>query len=190
MIIVLGIIAILSAVLLPVASGYLTQSRLNTQNSNARVIFNSLQTIMQEYEFSERAAKESLFYGTDRTGETFFYCEAGTISKCWSDKKGDLNTADIGAFLSSARPETLGSRMSRLYTGYEETVWCALIKNYTVSGVVCSTENYSKYMGGYPMKGSDRSTFTGKSGSWSSGEYITSFNNVATMEAYCTAAGT
>lgn len=63
MIVVIGIIAIISALFIPAASGYLTRSRLNTANANARVIFNSLQTVCQEYEFSDRSSDTSTFYG-------------------------------------------------------------------------------------------------------------------------------
>lgn len=63
MIIVLGIIAFLAAVFIPAMSGYLTRSRLNTANANAKVIFNSLQTICQEYEFTERSGETTMFYG-------------------------------------------------------------------------------------------------------------------------------
>ena len=44
MIIVIGIIGILTAIFVPAISGYLTRSRLNTSNANAKVIFNSMQT--------------------------------------------------------------------------------------------------------------------------------------------------
>lgn len=67
MIVVLGIIAIISAIMVPAMNSYLTRSRLNTSNAHARVIFNSLQTICQEYEFSDRAAGTSVFYGPKTT---------------------------------------------------------------------------------------------------------------------------
>jgi len=63
MIIVIGIIGILSAVFVPAISGYLTRSRLNTANADAKVIFNSMQTICQELEFSERSSDMTTFYG-------------------------------------------------------------------------------------------------------------------------------
>ena len=63
MIVVIGIIGILSAVFVPALSGYLTRSRLNTANADAKVIFNSMQTICQELEFSERSSDMTTFYG-------------------------------------------------------------------------------------------------------------------------------
>ena len=71
MIIVIGIISILLGVMVPALNGYITRSRLNTANSNAKLMFNSLQTVMQEYEFRERQMNESAFYGfySDAHGE-------------------------------------------------------------------------------------------------------------------------
>lgn len=63
MIIVIGIIAILTAVFVPAISGYVTRSRVNTANADAKVIYNSMQTICQEFEFAERGAEDTIFYG-------------------------------------------------------------------------------------------------------------------------------
>ena len=78
-VIVMGIITILLTVLIPTMRTYMTKSRLNTANSNAKVIFNSLQTIMQEYEFEERGEDTSMFYGNGKTGNIQFYCINGNI---------------------------------------------------------------------------------------------------------------
>lgn len=72
MIIVIGIIAILAAVFIPAINRYITRSRLNSSNADARVVFNSLQTICQELEFYDRTANDSelygeRFYGGDRS---------------------------------------------------------------------------------------------------------------------------
>ena len=47
MVVVIAIISILLAVLVPTVRNYLTRSRLHTANSQAKVLFNSMQTIMQ-----------------------------------------------------------------------------------------------------------------------------------------------
>ena len=63
MIIVIGIIAILAAVFIPAINRYITRSRLNSSNADARVVFNSLQTICQELEFYDRTSEDSELYG-------------------------------------------------------------------------------------------------------------------------------
>ena len=63
MVIVIAIIAIIAGVFLPAINRFLTRSRLNASNADARVIFNSLQTICQEIEFSDRTSDYSELYG-------------------------------------------------------------------------------------------------------------------------------
>ena len=84
MIIVIGIIGILLAVLLPAMNGYITRSRLNTANANAKVLFNSAQTIMQEYEFRERPLPNSAFYGNTKAGNIAFSGWDGSIQNIMS----------------------------------------------------------------------------------------------------------
>ena len=109
MIIVIGIITILLGVMIPAMNGYITRSRLNTANSSAKLMFNSLQTVMQEYEFRERQMTESAFYGsfTDGHGDTqgakhgrlFIRSINGTMDRVWSlgqdDSGNDLTLRGI-----------------------------------------------------------------------------------------------
>ena len=156
--VVVGIIAGLTAVLVPTMTNYLTRSRLNTANSNAKVIFNSLQTIMQEYEFMDRSEPESLFYGTDNGGNIQLYCVNGNIQTSGTvvqDSSGGgvtVSAADLGATATSAGSGTLGGRMRRLYSDYESMSWCALIKDYSVMGVLCASSTSTHYIGGYPIQ--------------------------------------
>lgn len=176
-VIVMGIISILLGVLVPTMRTYMTRSRLNTANSNAKVIFNSLQTIMQEYEFSERSLEESMFYGTAKKGNILLYCVNGMIdmNRCSVNadtgaspqhKDGtafnfgagtdNIQSEDIGSNSNSAAPGTLGARMNRLYTDYGTMTWCAYIKDYSVAGVLCATSTNSRYIGGYPLQIQER----------------------------------
>ena len=88
MVVVLAIISVLTGILVPTVRGYITRSRINTANSNAKVLFNSIQTIMMEFQFKERTMTESAFYGTEiynLTGndKVFFYVkgENGVIKR-------------------------------------------------------------------------------------------------------------
>ena len=155
-VIVMGIITILLTVLIPTMRTYMTKSRLNTANSNAKVIFNSLQTIMQEYEFEERGEETSMFYGNGKTGNIQFYCINGNMQSALAQPAGGalvtLADADIGGTYASAGPRTIGSRLGRLYSDYETVTWCALIRDYSVAGVLCATSVSSPYIGGYPLQ--------------------------------------
>ena len=171
-VIVIAIISILLGVLVPTMRTYMTKSRLNTANSNAKVIFNSLQTIMQEYEFSERMEDESLFYGADsdpskhKKGNLQLYCVNGVIDLSRSvvhnasgaspvDSSSQpivLTASMIGSTAGTAAPRTIGARMNRLYSDYSSMTWCALIQDYSVAGVLCATSESSQYIGAYPLQ--------------------------------------
>lgn len=69
MMVVIAILVVLIGVLVPAMSGYITKSRLNSANGDAKVLFNSLQTICQEYEFADRSAPNSSFYGSNSSGK-------------------------------------------------------------------------------------------------------------------------
>ena len=152
MMIVLAIIAVLTAVLVPTITNYLTRSRLNTANANAKVIFNSLQTIMQEYEFNERPANTSLFYGSpkDTTGVVFLANNKGTFTSVSSTTSAiDQAAAEIS---NQADANSLTTKMHRLFADYEAVSWRALVQGYTVRVVVAADNNDVDYIGCYPGK--------------------------------------
>lgn len=65
LIVVIGIIGVLLLVAIPTISSYMRRSRLKSSNANAKLIFNSIQTICQELEFSERDDPSTTFYGSE-----------------------------------------------------------------------------------------------------------------------------
>lgn len=176
-VVVVAIISILLVLLLPTMRGYLTNSRLSTVNSEAKVLYNSIQTIMQEYEFRERQMPESAFYGShsDKKGEFFLKGVNGTIDTAMtvtsspgdsrssaSDFVYSTGTVDIiGANLGSADAATFNARLSRLYSDYTQVSWAAYIEDYTVRGVFCAENETSEYVGGYPLRASSRTSDPG-----------------------------
>lgn len=95
MMVVVAIIGVLTAVVVPISRGYYINSRLRTENSNARVIYNSLQTICQEFEFNERGLSDSVFYGTgNKSGKLAIYVDKGAITAIrFSDLEADRCTS-------------------------------------------------------------------------------------------------
>ena len=65
LIVVIGIIGVLLLVAIPTISSYMRRSRLKSSNANAKLIFNSIQTICQELEFAERDDPVTTFYGSE-----------------------------------------------------------------------------------------------------------------------------
>ncbi|MBR3268831.1 MAG: prepilin-type N-terminal cleavage/methylation domain-containing protein [Oscillospiraceae bacterium] len=186
MIVVVGIIGILLLVAVPAISNYYTNSRLNSANSDAKVLFNSMQTVMQEYEFSERSAKESFFYGTAKTGDLFMVGKNGSIEKYYINATdattANFTTADkIGAGTNPASA-TVGGRLIRLYPDYKTTSWCIYVKDYRVLGVVAASASDSHFVGGYPLKAAVKND-TSVIGTSTIGNL-----SVSTMKAYCTRA--
>lgn len=189
LIVVLGIIAILTAVFVPAMMGYLTKSRLNTANSDARVLFNSIQTICQEFEFNERSAQTMTFYG-DRVNVDDEFTDGQLMIRCTPSgfdadsnviydistrtiitrtKSGTETVEDNAALLNRLNitdstdlhyPSCFMQRLERLFADYADTVWIVYIDNYQVKGVICATAESSIYLGGYPNKSTDREGFT------------------------------
>lgn len=167
MIIVMGIITVLIAVLVPAMSGYITRSRLNTANANAKVLFNSVQTVMQEYEFRERQQPTSAFYGTNKHGTLFLAGEDGVIDRDRIAGTGDTFAVDdnmiatLGLNGVASPAGTFGSRLSRLFDDYGEVAWAVYISDYRVMGVVCADNGTTPYIGAYPMRTTERLGDTG-----------------------------
>ena len=150
MMIVLAIIGILTTILIPTITSYITRSRLNTANANAKVIFNSLQTIVQEYEFNERPVDTSVFYGSPKAlGVVFLANDQGVFTSVTSTTNAALSisSSDVSDTTSA---NSLTSKMSRLFADYQETSWRALVDGYTVRVVVAATSNSTDYIGCYP----------------------------------------
>lgn len=182
MMVVIAIIAILTTVLVPTVRNYLTRSRLQTANSQAKVLFNSMQTIMQEYEFRERGMKESALYGAAKSGEIVLYVDDGHIENLTApgDPGGSIDSSVLGTDYNSASPSSIGARIGRIYTDYLSTTWCVLIKDYSVCGVLCASSPNSQYIGGYPIQPT-------VSGEQCDGVNLKRLSdvNVATMGKYC-----
>ncbi|MBR3446364.1 MAG: prepilin-type N-terminal cleavage/methylation domain-containing protein [Oscillospiraceae bacterium] len=160
LIVVMGIIGILLAVLLPAMNGYITRSRLNTANANAKVLFSSAQTVMQEFEFRERQQQNSAFYGNAQPGDprpTGDFCVkrgadfSGGGSNILTASRTIADTT-LGSAGPNADPGTFGSRLARLYDEYDTTAWAIHVENYTVRGVLVGRNATTHYVGGYPLR--------------------------------------
>lgn len=198
MIIVIAIIAIIAGVFIPAINRYITRSRLNASNADARVVFNSLQTVCQEIEFSDRTSEESELYGLkyyspaypnnalDVGKSTIALCaEEGTLTKVFGEKQFEKSTPasfhyytsnsgagtdDYDSTLLGRLDDTTGAtndklmqRMYRLYDSNGDTNWVAYIEGYLVKGVICANEADSPYMGGYPLKTTEKGGFMPRS---------------------------
>lgn len=169
MTIVMGIIGILLAVFVPTIGGYVTNSRLNAANANARVLFNAAQTVCQEFEFLDRNGTSGEFYGTDSDradmeGSLFIRVENGTIPSLavengsfTNDELTDILTGD--GTNATTNPDGVNSsfmgRMNRLVDSFDEMCWTVYIENYKVRGVFAAKDLDSEFIGSYPERAGD-----------------------------------
>ncbi len=136
LIVVIGIIGVLLMVAVPTISSYMRRSRLKSSNANAKLIFNSIQTICQELEFSERDDASTTFYGSEpmldgtgnpvkkngkdvmlgiTDGSLMIYSINGTATATvWQDTNDDgvAETAESAAF-NTALTATLNDESTR-----------------------------------------------------------------------------
>ncbi len=169
MTIVMGIIGILLAVFVPTIGGYITNSKLNAANANARVLFNAAQTVCQEFEFLDRNGTSGEFYGTlsdraDMDGSLFICVENGTIQSL-AVRAGSFTNDELTEILSgfgtnaTTNPDGVNSsfigRMNRLVDSFDEMCWTIYIEDYKVRGVFAAKDLDSEFIGSYPERAGD-----------------------------------
>ncbi|GEM_PF-742161 len=170
LVVVLAIIAILSAVLIPTTTGYLRRSRLNTANANARVLFNSMQTLCQEFEFAERATAASTFYGDNRTGTVFLKSESQqmnsglvygriTSAEVTNSTVSDTDVVTALNMSDNSDVSAFQNRLLRLFEDSGTVSWAAFIVDYQVKAVICAESDTNLYLGAYPVKTTERDEF-------------------------------
>ena len=116
MIIVVVIIGVLTAIVVPISRGYYQNSRIRTENSTARVIYNSLQTICQEFEFSERSSKGSVFYGTgSKSGNLLLFVENGVLKSAAVNNGHDVSIPGGSSNAATTRTIMCSDGVSRNY---------------------------------------------------------------------------
>ncbi len=136
LIVVIGIIGVLLLVAIPTISSYMRRNRLKSSNANAKLIFNSIQTICQELEFSERDDSSTTFYGSEplldssgnpltKNGKTVmtgitdgsmivYSINGVSTATVWQDNDNDgtVETAESSAF-NTALTNTLNDNSTR-----------------------------------------------------------------------------
>lgn len=147
LIVVIAIIGVLSAILVPSFGSWIAKSKIRKQNNNARVIFNSAQTVVQEYKFRERKMEDSGKSIGD--GDFYFY---------WDKESG---ASVSGTALNVGSTEFISDftrQLNRLYGDSGETTYRIYVNNYMVQSVVASSGNTNSQKGSFPTKQDKRNT--------------------------------
>lgn len=192
MVVVIAIIAILLTVFVPAIAGYMTRSRLNAANSNAKVLFNSAQTICQEYEFADRSASSSVLYGANSTGEIIAYSPENSSTMTVTAFNADFgaDTTQPGARFNVDNSSSFRGRLSRLFMENNEVCWLLVIQDYQVRAAFCATTGTTEYIGAYPTKFVERNGF----GDFGDNETLGTISDttvpthLATLESYISSA--
>lgn len=152
LIIVLAIIAILSAIIFPSWSYIMGRARMKAQNNNSKVIFNAAQTAAIKLNFQERKVdkEEDKFMGS---GDFILYWDGGIAYAAKSTDPADLAT--------STEATALATQINNIFSGADETVYKIYINDYTVTAVISGRNDNDRYPGSYPtttlnMSKSDR----------------------------------
>lgn len=140
LIVVIAIIGILSAILGLNMMNYIANSRIKSQNNNARVIFNASQSIVQEYKFRERKEDE----GDRNVG-------SGTFMFYWDGHNGSAEK-DGTAVSDAAFVNRFSTSVNKLFADSEETVYKVYVENYIVKSVVSGRTDSDRYKGSYPTR--------------------------------------
>lgn len=201
MAIVLAIVAILSGVMVPAMLGYSARSKLNAQNSNAKVLFNSIQTIVQEYEFLDRSEHTvSRLYGDgDQKQGTLFIKVYNTTGRdavvdTFDNKRKSGTVASLqgtggadfhGGSLNAGSSTSFIVRLGRMFPDLSDVSFCALVRDYSVLGVLSAENNTATYIGGYPLRIGERANSAPISSRWDGDVQTISAISRANMVTYC-----
>ncbi len=140
LIIVIAIIAVLSAIFIPSWMNWITMSKVRKQNNNARTIFNAAQTVVQDYKFRERKLNDS-----DKSignGDFYFY---------WNKNSG-VATGDATNVGDADFMTNFTNQLNKMYGDAPETAYRIYVHNYMVQSVVASSGNTNRNKGSYPTK--------------------------------------
>ncbi|HOO07292.1 MAG TPA: prepilin-type N-terminal cleavage/methylation domain-containing protein [Ruminococcus sp.] len=141
LIIVLAIIAILSAIIFPSWSYIMGRARMKSQNNNSKVVFNAAQTAAIKLNFQERKIKEEdkKFMGS---GEFILYWDGG--------KATAFKGTDVSKLAESPEATALATQINNVFSGADETVYKIYINNYIVQSVASGRNDNDRYPGSYP----------------------------------------
>jgi prepilin-type N-terminal cleavage/methylation domain-containing protein len=136
MMIVVGIIAILAAVLVPNMLNSLKKAKVNTACTNAKLIFNATQTVAQEYHFKRDAKfdKAVILYSSSYPNDVY---------RVKDPDEGDA---------TKTKEQVFKETLKKYYNDVDLVSWRVYIDHYMVKAVVAAQNDTEIYVGKYPTK--------------------------------------
>ena len=148
LIVVIAIIGVLSAIIVPTFMTWNMKSRIRKSNNLAKVVFNSAQSIVQEYKFKERKQSDDSREIND--GEFYFY---------WGETGAEAYRVDSASNQVACGADftaEFAKKLNRLYTGSDDSVYKVYVRNYMVQSVILANSDTNSNKGAYPTKFSSR----------------------------------
>lgn len=180
MVVVLAIIGILLGILMPSMMAYYRNSRVKAANSDAKMVYNAVQTEVMRYMTSDRTTPHTSGFAG---GMWVSYEPSGKISiAAGPDVPGSL-TETSASDTEETNPEAAAARdvvdrVNRMVYGANEICWSVYVNNYIVQACVAANVPSTKYVGFYSAnkQSADPSE---KSGSYST-VYLTRLDTART----------
>lgn len=184
LIIVIAIIGVIAAILIPTWSYFISQSRIKSQNNNARVAFNVAQTECIKREFQDREIENNI----KRLNEIANAIPVGTdeekqaMTQAANDAKNQLKVEDAKRYITSEfyfywdgskgyacdssctdlnkdvdMNKAFAKKINDSLDDPSNIVYRIHIKDYKVLSVICGRSESDTSLGSYPVPASRRS---------------------------------
>lgn len=137
LIIVIAIIAVLAAILIPAMMGWVSKSKNRTANSNAKAVFNSVNTVIAEYTINGVALTDGDYGAT--ASQTYNAVED-------SDGNGIIDQYE--SFIEANLIDLIGDD----YTGVKGSEWSIRIASDKITAAIWAKNDTDKFIGGYPTE--------------------------------------
>jgi prepilin-type N-terminal cleavage/methylation domain-containing protein len=160
-IVVLAIIGILAAVLVVNGLRWLRETKIDDANANAKMLFDSVQTVVQDYNSKNW---DKIYKGT-YNGKTYDFTVTPVLDEFLAYYNGTNLTIthfkfDSGAAIPQLVISTVGTTfqdrflmdIQRYYSDTRSNVWLVYVKDYLVQEVMLADDADSTLFGSYPKK--------------------------------------
>lgn len=146
LIVVMAIIGILAAILAPTMINYYRKSRVKDANTDARMVYNAVQTELQRYSIIDRERDDddkSLFNGTIMIS----YDSVTRSVTCATEV--DSGFAAPADALSNEACDAIEAAVNRIVSESEDYNWAVYVDHYIVKGCVSAPNGTSRFIGQY-----------------------------------------
>lgn len=141
LIVVIAIIGILLGILMPSMMNYYRRSKIQTANSDAKMVFNASQTMVQRYMSIDRTLPTASRSGL--SGIVKIASENGALSNATGSNNIGENDANAAVCTD------IGDYVNRNVSGADSICWAVYVQHYIVKGAVAASNATTPHVGFY-----------------------------------------